>query len=38
MTVIMDRCPKIEHGRLDGEIGWLGVNTGIISSKRRRRI
>ena len=38
MTVIMDRCPKIEHGRLDGEIGWLGVTTNIISSKRRRRI
>ena len=32
--VVMDRCPKIEYGRLFGEIGWLGVNRGIISAKR----
>lgn len=32
--VVMDRCPKIEFGRLFGEIGWLGVNRGVISSKR----
>jgi predicted CoA-binding protein len=32
--VVMDRCPKIEYGRLFGEIGWLGVNRGVISSKR----
>jgi predicted CoA-binding protein len=32
--VVMDRCPKIEYGRLFGEIGWLGVNRGTISSKR----
>ena len=25
LTVIMDRCPKIEYGRLSGEIGWMGV-------------
>lgn len=36
LTVIMDRCPKIEYGRLFGELGWCGVNTGIITSKRRR--
>jgi len=36
MSVIMDRCPKIEYGRLFGELGWCGVNSGIISSKRRR--
>jgi predicted CoA-binding protein len=34
VTVIMDRCPKIEYGRLCGEIGWLGVNTRTISTKR----
>lgn len=34
LTVIMDRCPKIEYGRLFGELGWSGVNSGIISSKR----
>ena len=36
LTVIMDRCPKIEYGRLFGELGWGGVNSGIITSKRRR--
>ena len=30
----MNRCPKIEYGRLSGEIGWAGVNAGLISSKR----
>lgn len=35
LTVIMNRCPKIEFGRLFGELGWSGINTGIISSKRR---
>ena len=34
LTVVMNRCPKIEYGRLFGELGWSGVNTGIISSKR----
>lgn len=34
MTVIMDRCPKIEYGRLFGELSWSGVNSGVISSKR----
>lgn len=38
MTVIQDRCPKIEYGRLSGEIGWMGVNTGVISSRRNRAI
>ena len=38
LTVIMNRCPKIEYGRLSGEIGWMGINTGIISSKRRSGI
>ncbi|MEZ5834130.1 MAG: CoA-binding protein [Geminicoccaceae bacterium] len=34
LEVVMDRCPKIEYGRLFGEIGWLGVNRGVISGKR----
>ncbi|MBT4934703.1 MAG: CoA-binding protein [Rhodospirillaceae bacterium] len=34
LNVIMDRCPKIEYARLFGELGWAGINTGIISSKR----
>jgi predicted CoA-binding protein len=36
LTIIMDRCPKIEYGRLFGELGWSGVNSGVISSKRRK--
>jgi predicted CoA-binding protein len=36
--VVMDRCPKIEYGRLFGEIGWLGVNRRVISSKRGQAI
>ena len=34
LTVVMDRCPKIEYGRLFSELSWAGVNTGVISSKR----
>lgn len=36
LTVIMDRCPKIEWGRLHGELSWGGINSRIISAKRRR--
>jgi len=36
LTVIMDRCPKIEFGRLHHELSWSGVNSGVISSKRPR--
>ena len=34
LKVVMNRCPKIEYGRLSGEIGWAGVNSGVISSRR----
>jgi predicted CoA-binding protein len=34
IKVVMNRCPKIEYARLSGEIGWNGVNSGTISSKR----
>ena len=33
LTVVMNRCPKIEFGRLSGEIGWSGINSRIISAK-----
>jgi uncharacterized protein len=36
LKVVMNRCPKIEYSRLNGELAWSGVNTGIISSKRRK--
>ena len=32
--VVMNRCPKIEYGRLSSEIAWLGVNTRTLSSKK----
>jgi uncharacterized protein len=34
MKVVMNRCPKIEYGRLSSEIAWIGVNTRTISSKK----
>lgn len=34
LDVVMDRCVKIEHGRLFGGLNFAGVNTGIISAKR----
>ncbi|MGY8996479.1 MAG: CoA-binding protein [Alphaproteobacteria bacterium] len=33
LNVIMDRCPKIEYGRLSGELSWGGINSGIITAK-----
>ncbi len=34
LKVVMNRCPKIEYGRLSGEIGWAGINTGRLTSVR----
>ena len=34
LKVVMNRCPKIEYGRLSGEISWSGVNSGTFSNKR----
>ncbi|WP_256750829.1 CoA-binding protein [Mesorhizobium sp. Mes31] len=34
INVVMNRCPKIEYGKLSGEIGWTGVNSGVLSSKK----
>ena len=34
VKVVMDRCPKIEFGRLSGEISWQGVNSRLLSSKK----
>jgi uncharacterized protein len=34
IKVVMNRCPKIEYGRLSGEIGWNGVNSRVISAKK----
>jgi uncharacterized protein len=34
MKVVINRCPKIEYGRLSSEIAWIGVNTRTLSSKK----
>jgi predicted CoA-binding protein len=34
IRVVMNRCPKIEYGRLSSEISWMGVNSRTISAKR----
>lgn len=34
VKVVMNRCPKIEYGRLSSEISWMGVNSRTISAKR----
>ncbi len=36
MDVVMDRCLKIEHGRFNGSLHWVGMNTELISSRRGR--
>jgi predicted CoA-binding protein len=35
LMVVMNRCPKIEYARLNGELGWNGINTGVLSSRRK---
>ena len=35
LTVVQDRCLKIEHARFSGKLHWGGFNTGVISSRRR---
>jgi uncharacterized protein len=35
---VMDRCVKIEHGRLFGGLNWVGVNTRVISAKRPKSL
>lgn len=36
LEVVMNRCPKIEFGRLSGELGWCGINSRIVSAKTLR--
>jgi predicted CoA-binding protein len=36
LEAVLDRCVKIEHGRLFGGLNWVGVNTKVISAKRPR--
>jgi predicted CoA-binding protein len=34
LNVVMDRCPKIEYGRLSGEISWMGINRKVIDNRK----
>jgi uncharacterized protein len=34
LKVVMNRCPKIEYGRLSSEISWMGVNSRTLTSKK----
>jgi predicted CoA-binding protein len=34
LKVVMNRCPKIEYGRLSSEISWMGVNSRTLSARR----
>jgi hypothetical protein len=36
LTVIMDRCIKMEHGRYNGSLHWVGMNTEIITAHKLR--
>ncbi len=36
VKVVMNRCPKMEYGKLSGEWGWVGGNSGLVSSRRQR--
>ena len=38
LDTVMDRCVKIEHARLFGGLGWFGVNTKVISSRRPQQL
>ena len=35
IQVVMNRCPKMEYGKLSGEWAWVGGNSGVLSSKRQ---
>ena len=37
LRVVMNRCPKIEYRHLYGELSWHGINSHVITSKRRKR-
>ena len=36
LEVVMNRCPKIEFGRLNAELSWGGFDSKVISAKRRK--
>ena len=37
LDVVMDRCLKVEHARYIGRMHWLGLNTEVVTARRRIR-
>jgi predicted CoA-binding protein len=37
LDVVMDKCVKMEHGRFQGGLHWAGMNTELVSARRRGR-
>jgi predicted CoA-binding protein len=37
LQVVMDRCVKMEHGRYNGSLHWVGMNTELITARKARR-
>ena len=37
LSVVMDKCVKMEHGRFFGGLHWAGMNTELISARRAKR-
>ena len=37
LAVVMDRCVKMEHGRWAGSLHWAGMNTEIVTARKRQR-
>lgn len=35
LTTVVDRCIKMEHGRYSGALHWAGMNTEVVSAKRK---
>lgn len=38
LRVIMDKCLKMEHGRYNGSLHWVGMNTEIVTARKARRL
>ena len=37
LDVVMDRCLKVEHARYVGRMHWLGLNTDVVTARRRTK-
>lgn len=37
LLAVVDKCIKMEHGRYGGQLHWAGMNTEVISARRRKK-